>query len=98
MSKELEKEINRLFPADRRIFNIGGRKGRSIIMTERVQVMVTDKMLEAIDFLVEIEKFPNRSEFIRHLIVKYFDNIKSDYRYDKRDLDAAYKRGYNNGK
>ena len=95
MSEQLRKKLDKLFPEDRRIFNIGGRKGRPITMTERVQVMVTDKVLEAIDFLVEIEKFPNRSEFIRHLIVKYFDNIKSDYRYSKRDLDAAFSRGYN---
>ena len=63
-----------LFREDMRFFNQGPTKNQKL--TERVQIVVTPKMMTSIDNLINNGYFFNRSEFIRHLITRYLDNNK----------------------
>ena len=62
------------FSNDMRIFNKGPKKTKRL--TERIQIVVTPKMMDSIDNLLDKRYFFNRSEFVRHLITRYLDSKK----------------------
>lgn len=45
-------------------------------LTEIINIMVTPHIRERIEELIEQGKFPNRSEFVRYVIIKYLDEEK----------------------
>jgi len=45
-------------------------------LTEIINVLVTPYIKESIKKLIATGVFPNRSEFIRHLIIKFFEENK----------------------
>lgn len=45
-------------------------------LTEIINIMVTPYIRDKIEDMIEQGKFPNRSEFIRYLIIKYMDEEK----------------------
>ena len=43
-------------------------------LTSYLTILVTPKIRKKIDKLIENEIFPNKTEFIRYLIIKFFDD------------------------
>jgi len=72
--KSLRKELRDLFPKDMRKFNSWGKREKSK-MTESLNLLISPQMKRGIRILIEHGKFRDRSEFIRYLIVKYFDEM-----------------------
>jgi hypothetical protein len=70
-------ELKKLFPTDMRKYHPKTNYSK-IVLTERISMALTTKMLKGIDMIVASGKFPNRSEFIRHLITNYFDEVIYD--------------------
>ena len=64
----------RLFSNNMSIFNKGPQKSKRL--TERIQLVVTPKMMASVDNLVDKGYFLNRSEFVRHAITRYLDDEK----------------------
>ena len=57
-----------------------GRKGLPQVrlynksLTSYITFLVTPKIREKMDKLIENEIFPNKTEFLRYLIIKFFDD------------------------
>lgn len=74
---DLEKIDLSEFPKDMRKFNGPGRHNGNL--TERISILVTPTIYKKIQKLVKKGIFPNKCEFGRYLIMKYFeDHRKKD--------------------
>lgn len=60
-----------LFPKDMRKYNRPGYRPNEL--TERLSVLLTSQQKRGVDIIIRSGKFNTYSEFIRYLIVKYFD-------------------------
>lgn len=80
LKKEIDKVIpldaKKVFPLDMRSYNKGNWAGRPKVLKTQINVNVTSQMEKAIDIIIESGLFFNRSEFIRHLIINYIEDLK----------------------
>jgi hypothetical protein len=59
---------------DQRRYNKPGE--RQTTLTEKVNLFVSKRMKKAMTQLIEEKLFPSYSEFVRHLIMEYFEKHK----------------------
>ena len=71
--QKIVEELEKLFPSDMRKYNRPGHRPNEL--TERISVLLTPKQKRGVDIIIQSGKFNTYSEFIRYLIVKYFDEI-----------------------
>ena len=72
--RSLKKELRDLFPSDMRKFNsYHYRKGKRLV--KPLNALITEGMDRGIELLIKTGKFSSRSEFMRFLIIKYFDEM-----------------------
>lgn len=68
------KDMRDLFPNDMRRFNSWGKRKKSK-MSESLNLLISPQMERGINLLIREGKFKNKSEFIRYLIIRYFDEM-----------------------
>lgn len=74
--EKMIKLLNKLFPADMRKYNRPGNRPNEL--TERISVLLTPQQMRGVNIIIRSGKFNTYSEFIRYLIVKYFDDLQKE--------------------
>lgn len=68
------KELKELFPTQMAKYNnYKGPKGKKL--TKIVSVPITPKQERGIELIINSGKFSSKAEFVRYLIIKYFDEM-----------------------
>lgn len=71
--KVIKEQFRELFPEDMRKYNHWGKRKKR--MHHQIVFLVSPNIKKGIDIIINSGKFANQSEFMRHLIVNYFDKV-----------------------